>query len=150
MDIFEELFGGILSHEEISEMIALRNLGLLRTSFRGDPKLKLNPKQLAVFQSVLSDVYKLSEHDDYIKVLPPDITPDTAFRIHAEVPIDMSFCGKSKEILMRILPNVSLFGFGIKDEELKTDYKGKVETITLEFVVPDVYTYPFDEEQGGE
>ena len=150
MDIFEELFGGILSHEEIGEMIALRNLGMLRTSFRGDPKLQRNPKQIAAYQSILSDVYKLAELDSDIKVLPPDITPDTAFRIHAEVPIDMSFTGASKEILMRILPRVSVFGFGIKSEELKTDYEGEVETIEFEFVVPDVYTYPFDEGQGGE
>lgn len=146
MDIFEELFGGILSHEEIGEMIALRNFGKLRTSYKGDPKLKRNPKQLAVFKSVLSDVYKLAEINSDIKVSSPDITPDTAFRIYAEVPIDMSFSGRSKDILMRILPKVSAFGFGIKDEELKKDFEGEVETIEFGFVVPDVYTYPFDEE----
>ena len=57
----------------------------------------------------------------------------------------MSFTFESLEILKRILPKVSLFGFGIKDEELKTNYEGQVETISFEFVIPDVYTYPFDE-----
>ena len=57
----------------------------------------------------------------------------------------MSFTFESLEILKRILPKVSLFGFGIKDEELNTNYEGQVETITFEFVIPDVYTYPFEE-----
>ena len=146
MDIFEELFGNVLSEKEVQEMIFLRNKGLLRASYRGDQKLKLNTAQFAVFRSVLSDVYKLAELDDDIKVIPPDITPDTAFRIHLEIPIGMDFSGKSLEILMRILPKVSAFGFGIKDEELKTSYEGEVETVSFGFVVPDVYTYPFDEE----
>lgn len=146
MDIFEELFGNVLPEKEVQEMIFLRNKGLLRASYRGDQKLKLNTAQFAVFRSVLSDVYKLAELDDDIKVIPPDITPDTAFRIHLEVPIGMDFSGESLEILMRILPKVSAFGFGIKDEELKTSYEGEVETVSFGFVVPDVYTYPFDEE----
>ena len=162
MDIFYELFGGVLPDEDIRNMIFLRNNGMLRASYKGDPKLKPNNEQLEVFSEVMKDVYRLAEIDTDLKVIPPDITPDTAFRIHAEAPIGMSFPDtafrihaeapigmsfsfESLEILKRILPKVSLFGFGIKDEELKTNYEGQVETISFEFVIPDVYTYPFDE-----
>ena len=145
MDIFYELFGGVLPDEDIRNMIFLRNNGMLRASYKGDPKLKPNNEQLEVFSEVMNDVYRLAEIDTDLKVIPPDITPDTAFRIHAEAPIGMSFTFESLEILKRILPKVSLFGFGIKDEELKTNYEGQVETISFEFVTPDVYTYPFDE-----
>ena len=135
MDIFEELFGDVLSHEEIGEMIGLRNLGLLRTSYKGDPKLKLNPEQFKVFTKVLKLIYKLAEEDGCIEVLPPDITPDTAFRIFAET-TDISLSFKEKDILQEILPLISVFGVEIKDED----------TLVLEFVIPDVYTYPFDED----
>ena len=145
MDIFYELFGGALPEEDIRNLIFLRNNGMLRESYKGDPKLKPNNEQLEVFSEVMKDVYRLAEIDTDLKVIPPDITPDTAFRIHAEAPIGMSFTFESLEILKRILPKVSLFGFGIKDEEFKTNYEGQVETISFEFVIPDVYTYPFDE-----
>ena len=145
MDIFYELFGGVLPDEDIRNMIFLRNNGMLRASYKGDPKLKPNNEQLEVFSEVMNDVYRLAEIDTDLKVIPPDITPDTAFRIHAEAPIGMSFTFESLEILKRILPKVSLFGFGIKDEEFKTNYEGQVETISFEFVIPDVYTYPFEE-----
>lgn len=145
MDIFYELFGGVLPDEDIRNMIFLWNNGMLRASYKGDSKLKPNNEQLEVFSEVMNDVYRLAEIDTDLKVIPPDITPDTAFRIHAEAPIGMSFTFESLEILKRILPKVSLFGFGIKDEELKTNYEGQVETITFEFVIPDVYTYPFEE-----
>ncbi len=145
MDILYELFGGALPDEDIRNMIFLRNNGLLRTSYKGDPKLKPNEKQLNVFSEVMQDVYQLAKIDSDIKVIPPDITPDTAFRIILEVPIAMSFSGNSLEILKRILPKVSAFGFGIKDEELKTSFEGEVETISFEFVIPDVYIYPFYE-----
>lgn len=144
MDVFEELFGNVLSDDEIREMIFLRNNGMLKTSFRGDPKLQLNPTQFKVFAEVLSDVYKLAEADEDITVIPPDITPDTAFRIKIEVPISIDFSGKSKDILQRILPKVSAFGFGIKDDELMADFDGDVETVEFGFVIPDVYTYPYD------
>jgi len=145
MDIIYELFGGALPEEDIRNLIFLRNNGMLRESYKGDPKLKPNNEQLEVFSEVMNDVYRLAEIDTDLKVIPPDITPDTAFRIHAEAPIGMSFTFESLEILKRILPKVSLFGFGIKDEEFKTNYEGQVETISFEFVIPDVYTYPFEE-----
>lgn len=135
MDIFEELFGDVLSHEEIGEIIGMRNLGLLRTSYRGDTKLKLNPEQFRKFTKVLNRVYKLAEDDEEFIVSPPDITPDTAFRIYAETP-DLSLNFKKKDILQEILPLVSVFSVEIKDED----------TLTLEFVIPDVYTYPFNED----
>ena len=146
MDIFEELFGNVLSEDEVRELIFLRNNGKLRTSYKGDPKLQPNAEQLRVFADVMRDVYKLASMDDSIVVIPPDITPDTAFRINLEVPIGKDFFGESKEILSRILPKVSSFGFEIKDEELMTDFEGDVETISFGFVVPDVYTYPFETE----
>lgn len=146
MDVFEELFGGVLSDDDIRNMIFLRNNGKLRFSYKGDPKLQPNPKQLKVFAEVLSDVYKLAEEDEDIRVIPPDITPDTSFCIYIEVPISINFAGKSKEILQRILPKVLGFGVGIKDEELRTSFKGNVETLSAGFVVPDVYTYPFEDE----
>lgn len=145
MDIFEELFGNVLSDDEIQEMIFLRNNGKLRTSYKGDPKLQPNSEQLRVFTDVMRDVYKLAAMDDSIVVIPPDITPDTAFRINLEVPIGKDFFGESKDILARILPKVSAFGFEIKDEELVADFDGDVETISFGFVIPDVYTYPFEE-----
>lgn len=145
MDIFYELFGNVLPDNDIRNMVFLRNNGMLKASYKGDSKLKPNKEQLKVFSEVMQDVYQLAKIDSGIKVIPPDITPDTAFRIYAEVPIEMSFSFRSLEILKRILPKVSVFGFGIKDEELKTDFDGKVETISFEFVIPDVYTYPFDE-----
>ena len=135
MDIFEELFGNVLSEDEVRELIFLRNNGKLRTSYKGDPKLQPNAEQLRVFAKVLSSVYKLAEGDDEFKVTPPDITPDTAFRIYAEVPdLDINF--SKKDILRDILSMVSVFGVDIKDEE----------TLLLEFVIPDVYTYPFETE----
>lgn len=147
MDIFEELFGDVFSEKEIHELILLRNNGMLKCQqIKGSSKLTPNKSQLKVFASVLSDVYKLAERDEDIKVIPPDITPDTAFRINLEVPISMNFSGKSLEILQRILPKVSAFGFGIKEEELKRSFTGDVETVEFGFVIPDVYTYPFDEE----
>lgn len=145
MDIFEKIFGEVLSDDDVRQLIFLRNNGLLRTSYKGDLKLKPNYKQLELYSRVMKDVYKLAETDSDIKIIPPDITPDTVFRIYLEVPFDMSFSGTSLEILKRILPNVSVFDFGIKDEELRTDYKGEVETISFGFVVPDVYIYPFYE-----
>ena len=114
---------------------------MLRASHKGNPKLKPNNEQLEVFSEVMKDVYRLAEIDTDLRVIPPD----TAFRIHAEAPIGMSFTFESLEILKRILTKVSLFEFGIKDEELKTNYKGQVETVSFEFVIPDVYIYPFDE-----
>lgn len=134
MDIFEELFGNVLSDDEIQEMIFLRNNGKLRTSYKGDPKLQPNSEQLRVFAEVLSNVYKIADENDGFKVIPPDITPDTAFRIYAEAS-DLDFSFSRKEALQKILPLVSVFGVDIKDEE----------TLMLEFVVPDVYTYPFEE-----
>lgn len=139
MDIFEELFGGILSDSEIEQMRFFGKNGML-TSMRGDPRLKPNPEKIKVFSEVLSDVYKLAETDEDIVVIPPDITPDTAFRICVEVPIAVDFRGETLEILQRILPKVSVFGFGIKDEELQADFEGDVETIEFGFVVTDVYT----------
>ena len=141
MDIFYELFGGALPEEDIRNLIFLRNNGMLRASHKGNPKLKPNNEQLEVFSEVMKDVYRLAEIDTDLRVIPPD----TAFRIHAEAPIGMSFTFESLEILKRILTKVSLFEFGIKDEELKTNYKGQVETVSFEFVIPDVYIYPFDE-----
>jgi len=146
MDIFEELFGNVLSENEVREMIFLRNNGRLRFSYKGDQKLQPNAKQLRVFAEVLADSYRLADLDDDIIITPPDITPDTDFRIDMEVPISKDFSGESKEILARILPKVSAFGFGIKDEELMSDFEGDVETISFGFVVPDVYTYPFETE----
>ena len=145
MDIFEELFGNVLSEDEIREMIFLRNNGKLRVSYKGDSKLQPNPEQLRVFADIMHDVYKLAALDDSITVIPPDITPDTAFRINLEVPIGKDFFGESKDILARILPKTSSFGFEIKDEELMADFAGDVETISFGFVVPDVYTYPYEE-----
>lgn len=147
MDIFEELFGDVFSTEEINRLIFLRNNGMLKDpQIRGSFKLKPNKDQLKVFASVLSDVYKLAETDNDIRVSPPDITPDTAFRIHVEVPIAMNFSGQTLKILQRILPKVSAFGFGIKDEELKRSFDGDIETVEFNFVIPDVYTYPFSED----
>ena len=145
MDIFYELFGGVLPDDDINNIIFLRNNSMLRTSYKGDQKLKPNKKRLEDFSKVMQDVYRITETDSDIKVIPPDITPDTAFRIILEVPIEISFSGNMLEILKRILPKVSVFGFGIKGDELKKSYEGKVETISFEFVISDVYTYPFDE-----
>lgn len=135
MDIFEELFGNVLSEDEVRELIFLRNNGKLRVSYKGDPKLQPNPEQIRVFSKVLSNVYKIADENDDFRVIPPDITPDTAFRIYAEAS-DLDFSFSRKEALQNILPLVSVFGVEIKDED----------TLTLEFVVPDVYTYPFETE----
>lgn len=134
MDIFEELFGNVLSEDEVRELIFLRNNGKLRTSYKGDPKLQPNAEQIRVFSKVLSNVYKIADENDDFRVIPPDITPDTAFRIYAEAS-DLDFSFSRKEALQNILPLVSVFGVEIKDED----------TLTLEFVVPDVYTYPYEE-----
>ena len=135
MDIFEELFGNVLSEDEVQELIFLRNNGKLRASYKGDPKLQPNPEQIRVFSKVLSNVYKIADENDDFRVIPPDITPNTAFRIYAEAS-DLDFSFSRKEALQNILPLVSVFGVEIKDED----------TLTLEFVVPDVYTYPFETE----
>lgn len=135
MDVFEELFGGVLSDDDIRNMIFLRNNGKLRLSYKGDPKLQPNPKQLKVFAKVLSKVYELAEGDEDFVVIPPDITPDITYRIFAEVP-DLSVNFEKRYVLAEILPMVSVFGVDIKDED----------TLMLEFVVPDVYTYPFEDE----
>ena len=135
MDIFEELFGNVLSEDEVRELIFLRNNGKLRASYKGDQKLQPNPEQIRVFSKVLSNVYKIADENDDFRVIPPDITPDTAFRIYAEAS-DLDFSFSRKEALQNILPLVSVFGVEIKDED----------TLTLEFVVPDVYTYPFETE----
>lgn len=130
MDIFEELFGSVLSEDEVREMIFLRNNGMLKVSKKGDPDLKPNPEKLKVFANVLNKIYELAKGDDEFVVLPPDITPDTAFRIYAEVP-DLEIKSLRKDALIEILSMVSVFGVDIKDEE----------TLILEFVIPDVYTY---------
>ena len=135
MDIFEELFGNVLSEDEVRELIFLRNNGKLRASYKGDQKLQPNPEQIRVFSKVLSNVYKIADENDDFRVIPPDITPNTAFRIYAEAS-DLDFSFSRKEALQNILPLVSVFGVEIKDED----------TLTLEFVVPDVYTYPFETE----
>lgn len=135
MDIFEELFGNVLSEDEVRELIFLRNNNKLRVSYKGDQKLQPNPKQIQAFTRVLANVYKLAEGDEEFRVIPPDITPNTAFRIFAEVP-DLSISFSKKDILREILPLVSVFSVDIKDED----------TLMLEFVVPDVYTYPFETE----
>ena len=146
MDIFEELFGNVLSEDDVREMVFLRNNGMLKKiSYKGNTNLVPNAKQIKVFTSVLSDIYKLAQIDDDIHVFPPDITPDIDYRIKAEVPISIGFSGESKDILQRVLPHVSTFGVGIKEEELKKSYEGDVETLTLNFVIPDVYTYPYEE-----
>lgn len=130
MDIFEELFGSVLSEDEVREMIFLRNNGMLKVSKKGDPDLKPNPEKLKVFANVLNKIYELAKGDDEFVVLPPDITPDTAFRIYVEVP-DLEIKSLRKDALIEILSMVSVFGVDIKNEE----------TLILEFVIPDVYTY---------
>ena len=55
MDIFYELFGGVLPDEDIRNMIFFRNNGMLRASYKGDPKLKPNNEQLEIFSEVMNE-----------------------------------------------------------------------------------------------
>ena len=81
MDIFEELFGNVLSEDEVRELIFLRNNNKLRVSYKGDRKLQPNPKQIQAFTRVLANVYKLAEGDEEF-VWEGVLTEDKAVYAH--------------------------------------------------------------------